>query len=1208
MIWIILGLFVLLAAWVGVGLLLLAKDSRRQGVGYTRKIDGRVYSVGDTIEVALELTAPTNVGLAEDNDVILAIDHSGSMGGGPGSPMREALRAAENFVRRLPASINIGIVGFDHDAQLLCPFTPDHRRALQAITAISSGGGTAIHTALNCSYEAFRDGRPNVGKTVILLSDGASEHASATAAANSLHTSVPPIALICIGFGPNVDEELMRSISTGGNRYMHVEKPTDLYNLFGYLAAAVSGQIAVSGLVDEGTLSPDPFRLASTGALYPVGIQPENPTRVVWSVPLMDGAPVSLTYNLVGVCPGWRPVASPDSKTSWRMPDGSETKSFGPRGPRVLVMPRWLGWAWPILNPLFWMLFGKFWPCPTSATKATDVPEVEPLPRPTLPPLLPAPEGRLYEPQIKPAVVIGLGEVGEWTVCRLKQRLRDREIDPSRVNLLTIHVTHSANRKPIKVRGTVLDSDDQIDLHQDLRPYLESLRRVGAPATRAWVPWRTWLAEMRPLTTSRTINDRRKARLALLQNPDPVEQRLSSCLRRVIDEDGVVVLTGAAGDAECSGLLAEVAHICAEKGTGVTVVFAPSGFERLPVSVPALAQELERMTLMSGKHIFSDRHQPLVWARKLFDRIIVLEQQSETAEQASLPAAELIWNMLAFEEVSKSLPSVRSDGDRVMCCGAVVAGHALPAASLWKWVREHTLAVGINGHHLSLKEKNGKLILPMPDRQAVNADVEAFWTGSNCTRPQNSLLRHSRAMLQTGNSDHLSALLALQDQLPVNSPYHEQVGYSERERQLFTGYVEEWSQYILDSKQNDGRWGIHRLMASVLRIEVDFKIVVSGINRLSGNDDFAGLVKFAGAMFTDFLAVVSNLRKDLSDWLVVLVGPQLDWHIEATLPGQLPVCCDIEKKRQASKEELFVPDHARETLDRRFDEWYHTYGDLILSQLQFRSVVESYGRRLGIRLTYLDQELKPQDDLANTLRSVLDQYRNVVLSRPLDQWIKPEPIARPLDYFRVGKYSKLLYPTVEKSENEDDPFTAAAIQVQERPLKSALGVESALLTNLPHTWPEEANAERIMQKIRNRLRFNPQPFNSVAVQLMRDTGTLWGFFNDFARGNVIQQGSRFILKRAGHDYEIGRSSENLQSLDAFQSVFQQVVSLELSVDGEPIPPPELSSLHTCDEILKAVESHPLCRSAVTLPNWRMWQDIIRGLCLEHNNHNSDSPV
>ena len=1205
---IIVALLALLALWVGSGLLLLMRNSRRSGTDYRRGATKRVYVVGEEIEVDLRLVAPAKIQLADDHDVLLIIDHSGSMGSGPGSPLREAVRAAENFVRRLPDNIHVGVIGFDHEAHLLSPLASQPQRTLRALGALGAGGGTAIHAALENSHSALLAGRPGVKKTVILLSDGSSEQASAEAAATKLQREIEQLTIICIGFGPQVNESLMRSIASDQDKYLHVNNADDLYSAFSFLAAAVSGQMIVAGLVDEGARAPHPFRLTRIGGLYPIGVQPANPsradaTRIVWSIPLMNEEPVALTYSLMPECPGWHQVATADSKSTWRMPDGTKTELRGPDGPHVLVMPRWLGWAWPILNPLFWILFGRFWPCKEKATESVRVPEPEPLPIATLPALPLAPQERVYVPDVRQAMVIGLGEVGEWTVCCLKERLQDREVDPARVDIVAIHVTHRANREPARVGHTVLDPHEQVELHQDLRPYLETLRDNGVPPLRHWVPWQRWLAEMPPLTTLRSIaGDRRKARLAIIRKPEPIEAKLEPGLRRVLEHDGVVIVVGSIADAECSGLLAEVAHICAARGAGVTALFAPTSFFETPAPEDlALTLELERMSLMSGGQLISDRHYPPVAARQLFNRIIVLEQKQESALEASLPAAELIWNMLAYEGVLKQLPVLRTEDNEVICSGVTIHSSRLPAASLWNWARERTLAVGVNSQRLGLTEEPGRLSLPNTDRQVVNGDVEAFWTRQYCIRPQSLLLQSLSPTLQASNSDSISALLSIQDIVPFDQPYHEQVAYSRRERQAFAAYMEEWCQHILQREQETNVWGVHILMTALLRVGDDVQLVINRIKRLSGNADLANLVNFASALLVDFLSIVSNLQSDLAKWIASLVGSQLELHVDSQPDGATPVAYDIENKRQETEKALSSLDARRwELLNGWFQDWYNNYGDPLLDQLCFQAVRGADGQQVSIKLRFSDQELDASSDLAGTLRAALDQYRNVVLGWPVEQILKGEKVADPPEWFSVGRHSALAYPEVERVIDKEDPFVAAALRVQERTLKQALGVVPPPPGEVPYIWPEEANAARIAQKIRNQLHRNPQPFSPMVVHLMRDTQKLHGFMNDLAQGRVITQKTKYVLQREGHNYEIGPPDEKLQGLDFFQSVVQQVVSYELSLNGQPIPPsPQTNSTNSFDETMNAIEAHPLGRMAVNSPNWKMWQDVIHGLMLEH---------
>jgi len=1207
MMWTILMLLALSVLWIGAGLILLMRNSRQSGKDYRRRVAKCVYSAGEEIDVELRLVPPARMELADDHDVLLVIDHSGSMGSAPGSPLREAMRAAENFVRRLPDNIHTGVMGFDHEARLLSPVTGNPRQSLRAIGSLGPGGGTAIHAALESSADALRTGRPRVRKTIVLLSDGSSEQEAAEAAVGKLKREVERLTIISVGFGPSVNESLLRSIASDPDKYLHVTNVDELHGLFSFLAGAISGQMAVAGLIEEGARAPHPFRLLRTGGLYPIGVQPPGPlqtdgTRIVWSIPLMKEGPVPLTYSLKAECPGWHKVAVTGNST-WRMPDGTKKEVRGPGGPYALVLPRWLGWTWLVLNPLFWILFGRFWPCGAKASETVALPEPEPLPVAALPALPPVPLERPYQPKVRPAIVIGLGEVGEWTLCCLKERLQDRNVDPASVNLLAIHVTHKANRQPARVVNTMLDSHEQVDIHQDLRPYLETLRKNGTPPIRRWVPWRQWLAETPPLTTLRTVaGDRRKARLALISKPEPIEASLADGLQRVVENDGIVIVVGSIADAECSGLLAEIAHICAVRGAGVTALFAPSSFFETPTAAElALALELERISLMSGSQIISDRHDPPVAARQLFDRIIVLDQKEETAAEAARPAAELIWTMLAYERVFKRVPLLRSIGGETVCCVADLQSHRIPAGNLWSWVRERTLALGVNGQRLRLMEQDGKLVLPETDRDSVNNDVEAFWTGQYCTRPQNRLLHRLRPSIRTNNSDMVSTLLALQEIVPFDLPYHEQVIHTRNERQVFAAYLEEWCEHILAREREKNSWGLHVLMPALLRVASDMQLIVNDIRRLSGNPDLANLIGFASGLVIDSLAIVSNAQSDLSQWIARLVGPRLELQVDPPRDGILPLAYDIENERQRTAQLLVSLNTAeQELLEKWFKDWFDEYGDLILDQLGFRATKESAGQQVAIKFHYAGEELSTDSDLAGRLRTNLDHYRHIVFGWPLEHLLHEGETVDARDYFRVGKHSAIAYPHVQEVVDEDDPFMAAAIRVRERHLKQAIGVNPPPPGEVPYVWPEETNAARIAEKIRNRLRREPQPFSPTLVHLMRDTHKLHGFISDLAHGKVSMRESKYILQRNGQEYVIGTTDEQLQGLDAFQNVVQQVVSYEVSLDGQPLPPASSNSISSFTETINAVENHSLGRMAVDSPYWKMWQDVIHGLLLEHN--------
>jgi Ca-activated chloride channel family protein len=87
--------------------------------------------------------------------VIVAIDVSGSMEAQdvPPDRMTAAKEAAVQFVRELPETVQVGVVAFSRDANLVTPVTADRVLVEDSIEALQAGGGTAIGEAVFASAE-----------------------------------------------------------------------------------------------------------------------------------------------------------------------------------------------------------------------------------------------------------------------------------------------------------------------------------------------------------------------------------------------------------------------------------------------------------------------------------------------------------------------------------------------------------------------------------------------------------------------------------------------------------------------------------------------------------------------------------------------------------------------------------------------------------------------------------------------------------------------------------------------------------------------------------------------------------------------------------------------------------------------------------------------------------------------------------------------
>lgn len=111
--------------------------------------------------------------------VVLTLDTSGSMVATDVSPQRlgAAQQAARLFVKALPSGVQIGLVDFSTNAEVLAMPTSDRATVLAAIDSLHAGGGTATAAAIKLSVQAIATvpigkGGQRAPGTIVLMSDG----------------------------------------------------------------------------------------------------------------------------------------------------------------------------------------------------------------------------------------------------------------------------------------------------------------------------------------------------------------------------------------------------------------------------------------------------------------------------------------------------------------------------------------------------------------------------------------------------------------------------------------------------------------------------------------------------------------------------------------------------------------------------------------------------------------------------------------------------------------------------------------------------------------------------------------------------------------------------------------------------------------------------------------------------------------------------
>jgi Ca-activated chloride channel family protein len=174
--------------------------------------------------------------------ILLALDTSISMEATDVSPTRldAAKTAAVQFLQRLPARFNVGLVSFNGGASLVEPPTQDHQRVEAAVAGLELGSGTAIGEAVFASLDALTqlpptdDGLPAPPTRIVLLSDGTNTVGRSVAAAiDAANAAAVPVSTIAFGTDDGVvtiqgervpvavDTETLEQLasSTGGTAY-----------------------------------------------------------------------------------------------------------------------------------------------------------------------------------------------------------------------------------------------------------------------------------------------------------------------------------------------------------------------------------------------------------------------------------------------------------------------------------------------------------------------------------------------------------------------------------------------------------------------------------------------------------------------------------------------------------------------------------------------------------------------------------------------------------------------------------------------------------------------------------------------------------------------------------------------------------------------------------------------------------------------------
>jgi len=148
-------------------------------------VDGKELTSGSILDV--ERIDPVNLetlleGTANPMDVVLALDVSGSMSGGP---LNEVKDATHRFLDAVNLETNrVGVVGFGSDARIVCALSSDHSKLDRLVDGMSTRGTTNMADGIRSADRLLT--APGRSRCIVVMSDGSpNDRSAAVAAANA---------------------------------------------------------------------------------------------------------------------------------------------------------------------------------------------------------------------------------------------------------------------------------------------------------------------------------------------------------------------------------------------------------------------------------------------------------------------------------------------------------------------------------------------------------------------------------------------------------------------------------------------------------------------------------------------------------------------------------------------------------------------------------------------------------------------------------------------------------------------------------------------------------------------------------------------------------------------------------------------------------------------------------------------------------------
>lgn len=160
--------------------------------------------------------------------MVLVIDKSGSMNG---VPIALARQAAKSAVELLGPRDQIGVVGFDSNAFVICEMrSAAESDAIQAsIDSLAAGGGTYMYTGMVTGKDMLDNATAKI-RHMIVLSDGHTQPADHEGLVEGMSDAGMTVSTVALG---GADKQLLSGLAElGRGRYYETDDPANVPQIF----------------------------------------------------------------------------------------------------------------------------------------------------------------------------------------------------------------------------------------------------------------------------------------------------------------------------------------------------------------------------------------------------------------------------------------------------------------------------------------------------------------------------------------------------------------------------------------------------------------------------------------------------------------------------------------------------------------------------------------------------------------------------------------------------------------------------------------------------------------------------------------------------------------------------------------------------------------------------------------------------------------